>query len=155
MSRRMTIEEHEYMFRRQANKYKAKRQYDIDVLNGRTYEPTAPIENDLPIIPMSEGGYILEMTYLQADLIIREGGNIINLIYQASNGYRLITNKNACKLPTGYRFKDITGNDIVMYSGLFYKAKDIKTVNWFTKFKPFAIGAGLFLIAYLIANWII
>ena len=85
-----------------------------------------PVQTDAPDtfndIPPREylNDYRLEVTHRQANQLIKEGAERINMIVNTLNGWKL-TYKNALKLPNWHFIKDINGRWCLFKNRYFYK----------------------------------
>lgn len=75
--------------------------------------------NDIPPVDMINN-YKLEITYKQANELIKEGAETINLIVRISRTWHL-TYKNALKLPNNTFIRDINSRWCLFRNQKFYK----------------------------------
>ena len=80
-----------------------------------------PFEPEFDDTPVQEylKDYHLEISRSQANELITQGADRINLVIKLINSYRL-TNKNALKLPNNHFIRDITGRWCLFRNRHFY-----------------------------------
>lgn len=80
-----------------------------------------PFEPEIDDTPVTEylKDYKLEITKSQANYLVDNGADRINLVIRLINSYRL-TGKNALKLPNNHFIRDITGRWCLFRNKHFY-----------------------------------